>query len=1319
MSLVIVNRPPRRAAPVLPSGEVVLEPPPDLPTPSGRGWMRLLMVLPMAAGAGGMGLMMGVGRSGPLMYVAGAMYGVSILGMMAVMLVNQSGPSKKEMVEVRRQFMRRLSQHRAQVRETTLHQREAIAYRYPVPADLWAMVTGPRLWERRRGDVDFGVLRLGVGPQALATALVPPQTRPVDELDPLCAMALRQFVVSYAVVPDLPVAIALRDFARVYLRGSTDRGRALLRAVVAQAATFHAPDDLLIAVCAGDAERPAWEWAKWLPHAQHPAKSDAAGALRLFAAAATGLEAMLDDVLANRVRFNPALTAKTSTGPHLVVIIDGGSITGSDHIMTEGGVEGVTVIDLSNPPPRMLGEAMVVLTLDADGGLTAATMDGTTDLGRADELDPVEAEALARELGPLRLSAAPTDVTAMNAGLGLAELLELGEPDDFDPARTWAGRPSRDRLRVPFGVSLDGRRVELDLKESAQDGMGPHGLLVGATGSGKSELLRTLVLALAVTHSSETLNFVLVDFKGGATFATLDRLPHTSAVITNLADEMPLVDRMLDAIQGELVRRQELLRVAGNYASLRDYERARASGVPLAPLPSLLLICDEFSELISARPEFIDMFVQIGRVGRSLGIHLLLATQRLEEGRLRGLETHLSYRLGLRTFSSMESRAVLGVPDAYELPRSPGHGYLRIGTEDMIRFRAAYVSGRHQRDGGTVTLAGRATDVVRDFGTYYLAQPVEDEPASLIEEPEDALGQTLLDTLVARLQGRGPLAHQVWLPPLQEPLTLDELLAPPVDTPERGLTVEQPDRLGRLHSLVGVVDKPFEQRRDPMWIDLSGARGNLVVVGAARTGKSTFLRTLIAGLALTHTPREAQFYCLDFGGGTLAQLAELPHVGAVAARTDVNRVRRTVAEVYGLLQLREEWFATSAVDGIDGYRRLLRERPSPVDPFGDVFLVVDGWATLRDEFEDLESLVTSLATRGLGYGIHVVGSAARWMDLRAAQRDAFGTRLELRLGDPTDSLINRRAAVNVPEQAPGRGLTPDGQHFLTALPRIDGRADPDTLSDGLAELVERTRAGWSGPVAPQVRLLPALLPYEALPAPVRGAGGRLPIGIAEVDLAPVYLEFDAEPHALAFGDVESGKSSFLRGLARTITSAYEPSGARIILIDQRRSLLGCVDTDHLIGYGSSAATTASLVADVVTVMRERLPGNDVTPAQLRSRSWWKGPELYVLIDDYDLIATGGINPLEPLIEFLPQARDIGLHLVVTRRVGGASRAMFDPLIGRIRELASPGVLMSGPKEEGPIFGAMSPQVLPPGRAWLINRRQGARLIQLAWTPPSL
>ncbi len=1297
---------------------MVLEPPPEVPAVTGKGWSRMMSIMPMAAGAAAMGLMMGAQRGGALTYVAGGMYGVSTLGMIAMQVAGQvGGQSKRDMIDARRQYMRRLSQVRAQVRTTIRRQREAIHYRHPGPEALWSTAASGRLWERRRPDADFGVVRIGLGPQEIATALVPPQTRPIDELEPLCAVALRQFVATYSIVPDLPVAIALRDFSHVYLRGGEEAVGSLVRAVFAQLSTFHAPDDLLIGLCVSDAARPRWEWAKWLPHAVHPSKTDAAGQVRLFAASITSLEAILDDVLIGRSRFGAGPAA--ATGTHLVVLIDGGSTAGSDHLMTEGGVDGVTLIDVSNAPPRMLDDAAVVLDIADDGTVSGTTIDGTTQVGRADVLSGPEAESLARTLSPKRLSAASYADQAASGDTGLSELLGLADPFALDLDRGWASRPNRDRLRVPIGVSADGRPIELDLKESAQDGMGPHGLLVGATGSGKSELLRTLVLALAVTHSPEILNFVLVDFKGGATFVALDRLPHTSAVITNLEEELALVDRMLGAIQGELTRRQELLRYAGNYASQRDYERARAAGIPLAPLPSLLIIVDEFSELLSVRPDFIEMFVQIGRVGRSLGVHLLLASQRLEEGRLRGLETHLSYRIGLRTFSSMDSRAVLGSPDAYELPKAAGHGLIKTGTEGMVRFRAAYVSGVIRRgEDGIAPGPLRPADTARAFTTHYQAlptPPTAEEHAVEIAEP--AVGDTLLDVLVRGMEGRGVPAHQVWLPPLADPSTLDELLPPVTHTAQRGFGVNDPSSAGSLRGVVGIIDKPFEQRREPMWLDLAGASGNVVVVGGPQSGKTTFLRTLVASIALGHTPAEAQFFCLDFGGGGLTALRDLPHMSSVAGRNDVNRVRRTIAELGGLLLEREQRFAVAGVD-IATYRRMKRAGQVPDDPFGDVFLVVDGWATIRTDFEDLEPVVNEIANRGLGFGVHILASAARWTEVRPAQRDTFAAKIELRLGDPGDSVINRRAAVNVPEQSPGHGLTPDGLHFLTGLPRIDGASRVDDLADAVASLVKQVRGGWMLPPARALRLLPDELPYTALPAPDPLRPGRLPVGIAETDLQPVYIDFGAEAHALLFGDVECGKSSFLRGLARSITESYPSSRAKIILVDYRRSLLGCVPTDHLIGYGTSPQVTADLIADAAAVMRERLPGPDVTTEQLRDRSWWHGPELFVVVDDYDLVAAGATNPLAPLLEFLSQGRDVGLHVVIARRAGGGGRALFDPMIARIRELASPGIMMSGSKEEGPLISDIKPQPLPPGRGRLFTRREGVRLIQVAWTPPT-
>ena len=319
-----------------------------------------------------------------------------------------------------------------------------------------------------------------------------------------------------------------------------------------------------------------------------------------------------------------------------------------------------------------------------------------------DQCDLATAEAFARRLTPLHtVTAGDSGETSgeITGPSDFMDLLGLGDVHVFDPNAAWRDRPARDRLRVPIGLGEGASLVHLDIKESAQQGMGPHGLVIGATGSGKSEFLRTLVLGLAMSHSPEQLNMVLVDFKGGATFAGMSEMPHVSAVITNLAQELTLVDRMQDALSGEMVRRQELLREAGNFASIRDYEKARAAGEPLEPMPSLFIVVDEFSEMLSAKPEFIDLFVAIGRLGRSLGLHLLLASQRLEEGRLRGLESHLSYRVGLRTFCASESRAVLGVPDAYELPPVPGLGLPQArpdhdaAVQGGVRLRAAERQG--------------------------------------------------------------------------------------------------------------------------------------------------------------------------------------------------------------------------------------------------------------------------------------------------------------------------------------------------------------------------------------------------------------------------------------------------------------------------------------------------------------------------------------------------------------------------------------------------------------------------------------------------
>jgi S-DNA-T family DNA segregation ATPase FtsK/SpoIIIE len=1330
MGTIVVKRGPRRPAPEIPSGELIIEAPPEIPQASGARWQQAMMALPMLGAMLPSAYMMGNGQNGKMGYVMGGMMGVSMIGMMAMNLSQGGGgPKKAEMMAARREYLRHLATMRTKVRQTVAQQRTGLFYRHPDPQRLWSTVDSHRLWERRPTDPDFGVTRIGIGPQSLATPLVPPVTRPLEELEPMTAGALRRFLDAYSVVPDLPVAVSLPAFARVFVRAEAapnlfgyQSGRVvqpesdhldggdthhLVRAVLSQLATFHAPDDLLIAVCAPAHRRDRWDWVKWLPHSAHPSKVDALGPVRMVAPTAVALEEMLSDIIGNRPRFGGG-----TSGPYVVVVLDGADLTGSQHLAADGGIAGVTVLDLDGQPPRLLDRATLTLELRPETrDLEIFTADGSAEVGQADGLSFAEAEGVARRLSPLRLSAATKSADAPLSGdQGLGDLLGIPDPDTFEVAQGWRPRADRDKLRVPIGVGVDGQPVELDIKESAQDGMGPHGLLIGATGSGKSEVLRTLVLALALTHSSEELNFVLVDYKGGATFASMDVLPHTSAVITNLEGESLLVDRMADAINGEVIRRQELLRAAGNFANLKDYNKARLQGKALAPLPSLLIVADEFSELLTAKPDFIDIFVQIGRVGRSIGIHLLLASQRLEEGRLRGLDTHLSYRLGLRTFSAMESRTVLGVPDAYDLPRAPGHGYMKFGTEPLVRFKAAYVSGSYKKAGSSATrVGGRRTDIdIHPFGTHFV--PLPKKPASAEPEVnwEVKPGESLMDVLIGRLAGKGPPAHQVWLPPLDVSDTLEEAFGKIAIHPERGLTTVNTELHGALQVPISLVDRPAQQRRDLQWISLAGAAGHIAIAGATQSGKSSLLRTIISGVALTHTPAEAQFYCLDFGGGTLAALREMPHVGGVAGRLDTAQVRRTVSEVAMLLAEREARFAELGVDSMANYRKR-RAAGQVNDPFGDVFLVIDGWATLRESYDDLEPVITDLATRGLSYGVHVIASSLRWRDFRAAIQDQFGTKIEMRLGDPSDSIGKvRKAAQNV-RHAPGHGATGDGLYFLTLRPELTSLgADQTSVSKHVAQ-------HWKGQPAPRVRMLPPVYGYERLPI-TGGDPLHLPIGLSE-DLTPISLNFRDDQHFLVFGESECGKSTFMRALATTITKRFTPDEAKLLIVDHRRSMLGAITGDHLLGYTTNFEQSAQYIQAVAGYMDQRKPPADVTPQQLRDRPWLEGrPECFVLIDDYEMVASGSGNPLDPLVPYLEIARDVGLHLIIARNATGASGLAYQPLFQIMRRLGTPGLLMSGDKGETSPLGDVRFERMVPGRGRLLSRKQGVRLIQVANLP---
>ncbi|KAA6204019.1 type VII secretion protein EccCa [Streptomyces parvus] len=1329
MSTRLVHRPARTTRPPAAPAPRTIEAPPNLP--EGKAGNIAMSLLPVA-GVMSSVVMMTVVRNSQFAALGAIILVVTVIGSVAL-LFSQRGKAQRTRRTQREAYLAYVEDLREELSGEERERRERADVLNPPPYALYDIVRDPaRLWERRRVDDDFLRVRVGTGEMPVrdlqiaepgSTVLTPPDLFMLNEASAL--------VNRFRNGTELPLTVPLDRIGNVSVIGPREDCLRVARALLVQTASLHAPDDVAVALAAPGDRMADWEWAKWLPHLLDTEQFDGPVAARRIAPSAPQLARQIGAELRRRasyaaeVRRGLAGRDALSMNSRLLVVTDGHGEDAVDLPRPDDAVGlremGVTVLHLLEQRVQEPGHVSVRITVDgADVTIEdLRTPEPVEAHGTVDEAGIPFAEGLARMLAPLRLSAESLGDAPLSGPVEFAAMLGIDDVARLDLDRLWAPRGERAFLRVPIGISDSHEPVLLDLKESSELGMGPHGLCVGATGSGKSELLRTLVLALVATHPPEDLALVLVDYKGGATFAPFAELPHVAGVITNLENQAGLVERVHSSLAGEVRRRQQALKDAGNVADIGDYAALRAEKRPdLDPLPHLFVVIDEFGELLTAKPDFIDLFLSIGRIGRSIGVHLLLSSQRIEGGKLKGLDTYLSYRLGLRTFSADESRTVLETTDAFHLPPLPGFGYLKVDTSHYARFKAGYVSGayrgpvrRHnEEEAGPLALPYEA------FNT--LAGPDEarqsPEPASRRRET----GPTELGVMVDQLTGAAAAVRSIWLPPLPTATALDTV-AGPLDIGPNGMRLAGAVAEGRRTPLrvpVGLLDDPARQWQGQWFLDLTVAGGHAAVIGGPQSGKTTLLRTLVLSLALTHTPGEIGVYGLDLVGGGLQALSGLPHVGGIAGRADRERAARTVEEVRTMLALREDLFREHGIDSVDQLRTLHAAGRLPELASAEILLVIDGFGALRDDFDELDDAIADILKRGGGYGIHVVAGMLRWNDVRIAIQSNFGTRVELRLNDPGESGIDRKLAETLSPDEPGRVLT-DGKLFAqVALPRTDGVGDTTDLGAVLERTARTVRATWSGEVAQPVRVLPQVLEPHSLPGPA-AEPTRVPIGLDQSALAPVLLDlFHHDQHLLVLGDSECGKTNLLRTVAHGLVDRYGEDDLVFAVMDPRRSLRGVVPDELNGGYAYNSKLCAGLSAAITTELEKRLPDENARLEDLEPGNWGKGPRIVVLVDDYDVLTTAGQSPLSPFLPYIPSAVDIGLHFVLTRRVAGASRGMYEPLVQGLRESGASALLMAGDRSEGQLFPGVYASQQAPGRGVFIRRGQPNRLIQTVYAP---
>lgn len=1381
-------RPTPEKPPVIKPENIVLSTPLSIPPPEGKPWWLIVVGVVVVGLLGGMVAMVfasgshvfgGIGSIFPLFMMVGIM-----MMMFRGMGGGQQQMSRPKLDAMRAQFMLMLDMLRETAQESADSMDANYRWFHPAPNTLAAAVGSPRMWERKPDgkDLNFGVVRVGVGMTRPEVTWGEPQNMPTDiELEPVTGKALQEFGRYQSVVYNLPKMVSLLVEPWYALVGEREQVLGLMRAIICQLAFSHGPDHVQMIVVSSDLDQ--WDWVKWLPHFGDSRRHDAAGNARMVYTSVREFAAEQAELFAGRGSFTPrhaSSSAQTPT-PHTVIIADVDDPQW-EYVISAEGVDGVTFFDLTGSsmwtdiPERKLqfDKTGVIEALPRDRDTWMVIDDKAWFFALTDQVSIAEAEEFAQKLAQWRLAEAYEEIGQRVAHIGARDILSyygIDDPGNIDFDSLWASRTDtmgRSRLRAPFGNRSDnGELLFLDMKSLDEGGDGPHGVMSGTTGSGKSTLVRTVIESLMLSHPPEELQFVLADLKGGSAVKPFAGVPHVSRIITDLEEDQALMERFLDALWGEIARRKAICDSAGvddakEYNSVRA--RMRARGQDMAPLPMLVVVIDEFYEWFRIMPTAVDVLDSIGRQGRAYWIHLMMASQTIES-RAEKLMENMGYRLVLKARTAGAAQAA-GVPNAVNLPAQAGLGYFRKSLEDIIRFQAEFLWRDYFQpgvsiDGEEAPALVHSIDYIRpqlftnSFTPLEVSvggpdiEPVVAQPNGEVLESDDIEGGEDEDEEGVRTPKVGTVIidqlrkikfepYRLWQPPLTQPVAIDDLV-------NRFLGRPWHKEYGSACNLVfpiGIIDRPYKHDQPPWTVDTSGPGANVLILGAGGSGKTTALQTLICSAALTHTPQQVQFYCLAYSSTALTTVSRIPHVGEVAGPTDPYGVRRTVAELLALVRERKRSFLECGIASMEMFRRRKfggEAGPVPDDGFGDVYLVIDNYRALAEENEVLIEQVNVIINQGPSFGVHVVVTADRESELRPPVRSGFGSRIELRLAAVEDAkLVRSRFAKDVPVK-PGRGMVAvnyvrldsdpqAGLHTLVARPALGSTPDNVFECDSVVAAVSRLTSAQ----APPVRRLPARFGVEQVRELASrdtrqgvGAGG-IAWAISELDLAPVYLNFAENSHLMVTGRRECGRTTTLATIMSEIGRLYAPGAssapppapgrpsAQVWLVVPRRQLLTALGSDYVERFAYNLDGVVAMMGELAAALAGREPPPGLSAEELLSRSWWSGPEIFLIVDDIQQLPPGFDSPLHKAVPFVNRAADVGLHVIVTRTFGGWSSAGSDPMLRALHQANAPLLVMDADPDEGFIRGKMKGGPLPRGRGLLMAEDTGV-FVQVAAT----
>ena len=1341
---MVFNRPPR-IQPALPGDAIEIPGPQGVPNkPAG------LNIL-------GIGLPLGAVLLSVVLMSSGGGGGASYLRFLPIMLATYLATAltyvfgrrsyKRQLVEARQSYRRTLQELENLLKDLASQSQRVLREVYPGPGECLDRVQrkDPRLGERRPHDADFLCARFGTGAVAVPFPLKPADSSKseADFLEEFRVAA--RIYEAFRVLPDAPIYTDIGEIGSLGIAGPLDECEPVARAVISNLVTLHWPEELKVGIVTRVDRDRVWGWLGELPHSQF-----SLGGRRVQPNGADAGE-VLDGLETELRQREQRLAAQSSPGiqgsrsptilPVMVLVFTGMhpefNHPGLSLLLREGKRLGVHGVFLTERPEAVPGECGAVLLLNKGRFLYQETgEDGRKAEGAADRMQLEHAARLASGLASIEWPEA-SDVSRPPDLVSLLDLFGAKDLDGLPIETWWDGEPPYGYLRAPIGRTSATSDLVFDLNDR-EGAHGPHGLIGGMTGSGKSEILKTILLGLAVTHSPFDLNFALIDYKGGAAFNELSQLPHTVGVVTDIETHASYAERVILALTGEIEQRKRVLeraRIAFGFgrSHIDEYRQLLVK----RPLPRLVIVFDEFAEFKSRHPEESKRLIGIARQGRSLGVHLILATQNIEAAVDPEILQNSTFRICLRVGQPQDSIQMIGIPDAVNLTR--GRAYFRAQARQQ--FQGAYCGGPHTRRNETQGPRG-IVQVRRDGGRRKIDLPDWGDGRTQAEAdpPQYTEAQAVVERIqLAARNLRIKRPPPVWPDPLPVRLYLPEILGKhfqggwdgaqwsacrPMRSQARSIAEVQP--------LIGMFDDPARQRQVLFQLDPDRGGHNLLIFGSAGTGKSTLLRTLVTAIARTRSPDSAHCYVLDYGGSSALKLLEgFPHVGAVATRFEEERVIRLVRFIQDEISRRDELLRREAVDNYRDFnaRRDQRER------LPAIFLIIDGFGEFkRVAPADLVKSIGALLGGGAAVGLHVIVSANLQSDvpndifanvsLRLTFNQADQTEYFRIVGRPSDAKI-RQDIENPPP--PGRGLlrgTPPLE-FQAALPTI-GDSDEDQSTD-LTQIAHAMSAAWTGSRPRTIRALPFLVsPEEMYAAGGATAAGDLlvPLGLDFDTLAPVAMDLAGDGPAFLVAGVgpQSGKTTLVRSWILGLAARCPPDRLHFAFLDfHTRSLGAFRRLPHHHAYVASATglgKSLTVLMDEVGRRRARLESlyeaatEDFDSAELVG-GW---PHILVVIDDYDRLFERAGEARKQLADLFSQGGELGVSFLVAGNVSELPKDFDDSFMRSIRRLGC-GFLLSGTEGIEQFNNARRPQGqpasgMPPGRGYLIKRGV-VRLLQVA------